>query len=165
MPVLAKAARNDGGAQDDECNQSDCHDSREPDEVFDVLEQVVFCASCRRELRAKLRNALGYPGLVRGTMIEVTGTCDGGHREAVLSQLAKTGVGIVDQPGSIPFWICDERDVASNTSNETKRKPRIPLFADAMNSKRSPLPYRHDTPSINRAVMKHTGRKLASSAR
>ena len=40
MAVLAKAARNDGGAQDDERNQRYRHDGGEPNEVFYVLEQV-----------------------------------------------------------------------------------------------------------------------------
>ena len=41
MSVLAKTARNDGGPQDDECDHCDCHDGRQPNEVFDVLEQFV----------------------------------------------------------------------------------------------------------------------------
>ncbi len=40
VPILPKAARNDGGAQDDECYQCDRHDNGEPDEMFSVLEQV-----------------------------------------------------------------------------------------------------------------------------
>jgi len=41
VSVLAKAFGNDDGAQGDESNQGDGDDRREPDEVFDVLEQVV----------------------------------------------------------------------------------------------------------------------------
>ncbi len=77
VSVLAETARDDEGAQADECNQCDCHDSREPDEVFDVLEQGVRHApgaSC-----AKIRNALGYLGFERVTMIQITGPRDGGH--------------------------------------------------------------------------------------
>ncbi len=80
VPVLPKAARDDDGAQDDECDQRDRHDGGEPDEVFNILEQVVFLRrTMERELRAKLRNALGYLVIRPGTMIEVTGACDGGH--------------------------------------------------------------------------------------
>lgn len=42
VSVLAEAARDDGGAQEKECHQSDRHDYGEADEVFDVLEQVAF---------------------------------------------------------------------------------------------------------------------------
>ena len=87
VPILPKTARNDGGAQDDERNQCDRHDNGEPDEMFDVLEQVVFLRwAAWRYLRVKIRNALGYLRFVSGTMIEVTGTCDDGHR-AVLRML------------------------------------------------------------------------------
>jgi hypothetical protein len=48
--------------------------------MFQVLEQVPIPApDSKRDLRAKLRNILGYLGFPSGTMIEVTGTCDGGH--------------------------------------------------------------------------------------
>jgi hypothetical protein len=48
--------------------------------MFQVLEQVAIPAPAyRRDLRAELRNVLGYLGFPSGTMIEVTGTCDGGH--------------------------------------------------------------------------------------
>ncbi len=42
VAVLAEAARDDGGAQEKECDHCDRHDGGEPDEVFDVLEQVAF---------------------------------------------------------------------------------------------------------------------------
>jgi len=45
VAVLAKAARDDGGPQDDECYQRDQHHGCEPDEMFDVLEQVVFLSA------------------------------------------------------------------------------------------------------------------------
>jgi hypothetical protein len=78
VSVLAEAFGDDKGTQDDEGNQGDCDDDREPDEMFNIFEQG--CApDCRRELHAKKRNALGYLGFGRGTMIEVTGDCDGGH--------------------------------------------------------------------------------------
>ena len=57
VTVLAKAARDDGGAQDDERYQRDQHHGGEPDEMFDVLEQVVFLRW--RALARKKRNALG----------------------------------------------------------------------------------------------------------
>jgi len=78
VSVLTKTARNHGGPQDDECDHCDCHDGREPNEVFDVLEQFMrptLGASCA----TFLRNALGYLGIVPGTMIEVTWGCDSGH--------------------------------------------------------------------------------------
>ena len=58
MTVLAKAARDDGGAQEKECHQSDSHDYGEPNEVFDVLEQVVF-----------LRRAAGVAGAGKCPML------------------------------------------------------------------------------------------------
>jgi len=42
MSVLAEAARDDCGAQEKECHQSDGHNGGEADEVFDVLKQVAF---------------------------------------------------------------------------------------------------------------------------
>jgi len=82
VPVLAKAARNDGGAEHDKRDHRDGYDYSEPDEMFQVLEQVPIPApDSRRDLRAKLRNILGYLVFLAGTMIEVTGTCDGRHDE------------------------------------------------------------------------------------
>lgn len=40
VSILPEAARNDSRPQDDEGNQRNRHDSGEPDEVFDVLQQV-----------------------------------------------------------------------------------------------------------------------------
>jgi hypothetical protein len=39
VPVLPEGAGDDGGAQDDEGNDCDCHHSGETDEVFNVFEQ------------------------------------------------------------------------------------------------------------------------------
>ncbi len=39
MAILTKAARDYRGTQQNENNQCDCHDRREPYEMFDVLEQ------------------------------------------------------------------------------------------------------------------------------
>ena len=69
VSVLAETGGDDEGAQADERNQCDGHDRHEPDEVFDVFEQVVR----RRELRAKLRNASWIPRIRRGND-------DSGHR-------------------------------------------------------------------------------------
>ena len=41
VSVLPKTVGDDDGAQADEGNQGDCHDCREPDEMFNILEQVV----------------------------------------------------------------------------------------------------------------------------
>ena len=80
VPVLAKAARNDGGAEHDKRDHRHGYDYSEPDEMFQILEQVPIPApDSRRDLRAKLRNILGYLVFLAGTMIEVTGTCDGRH--------------------------------------------------------------------------------------
>jgi hypothetical protein len=43
VPILAKTVRYDDGAQRDEGDQSDRHNCREPNEVFNVFEQS--CAS------------------------------------------------------------------------------------------------------------------------
>ena len=60
MSVLAEGARDNRATQKKECHQSDGHNSGEADEVFDVLEQVIFLQPCcRADLRAKMRNALG----------------------------------------------------------------------------------------------------------
>jgi len=40
VPILPKAARDDGGSQDYECNHRYRHDRNEPNEVFYVFEQV-----------------------------------------------------------------------------------------------------------------------------
>jgi len=42
VTVLAKTARDDGGAQDGKRHERDQHHGGEADEMFDVLEQVVF---------------------------------------------------------------------------------------------------------------------------
>ena len=58
VSVLAEAFGDDKGAQDDKGNQGDGDDDREPDEMFNILEQG--CAPNRgRELRGKLRAAHG----------------------------------------------------------------------------------------------------------
>jgi hypothetical protein len=77
MPILSKAPRDDEGAHRGECNQCDCHDCREPNQVFNVFEQVV--RPTPGAFRATGPDALGYLGIVAGTMIEVTESCDGGH--------------------------------------------------------------------------------------
>ena len=88
VSILPKTVRNDEGAQRDEGNQCDRYDGREPDEVFDVLEQ--FMRPTPGASRATLlRNALGYLEIVAGTMIEVTGICDGGHDAPSLRSDAK----------------------------------------------------------------------------
>jgi len=58
VTVLAKTARHHCGAQDDERHQRDQHYDGEPDEMFDVLEHVVFLRSGEGAC-AKKRNALG----------------------------------------------------------------------------------------------------------
>jgi len=51
VSVLAEAVGDNGGAEDEEGHQCDHHDSGEPDEVFDVLEQAVsFRAGLGRSL-------------------------------------------------------------------------------------------------------------------
>jgi hypothetical protein len=40
VPVLPESAGDNGGAQDDEGNECDCHYSGETDEVFNVFEQI-----------------------------------------------------------------------------------------------------------------------------
>jgi len=61
VPVLPKAFRNDGGAQHDKSNNRDCYDDSEPDEVFQVLEQVPIPApDSRRDLR-KIAQYLWIP--------------------------------------------------------------------------------------------------------
>src|SRR5579872_1961202 len=77
MPILSKAPRDDQGAQCDECNQCDCHDRREPNQVFNVFEQVV--RPIPDASRATGRDPLGYLGIVAEAMIEVTGMRDRGH--------------------------------------------------------------------------------------
>ena len=77
VSVLAKALRNDEGAQGDECDHCDRHDHREPDEMFNVLEQSV--RPTPGASRVIWRDALGYLEIVRRTMSEVTGSCDGAH--------------------------------------------------------------------------------------
>jgi hypothetical protein len=48
--------------------------------MFQVFEQGPIPApDSRRDLRAKMRNILGYLGFLLGTMIEVTETCECGH--------------------------------------------------------------------------------------
>ena len=82
VSVLPEASGNDGGAQYRKSNHRDCYDDGESDEMFQVLEQVpVPAPGSRRDLRLKLRNVLGYLGFLAGTMIEVTGACDGRHDE------------------------------------------------------------------------------------
>ncbi len=52
VAVLAEAVGDDKGAQGDERNQSDGHHCREPDEVLNILEQVVrrsLGASCAQQ--------------------------------------------------------------------------------------------------------------------
>jgi hypothetical protein len=44
MTVLTKRTGHDGGTQDSESNQGDGHDCGEPDQVFDIFEQVRFLA-------------------------------------------------------------------------------------------------------------------------
>ena len=85
MTILAKAAGHNRGAQDGERYQRDQHHRGEADEMFDILEQVIFLRLGEGACAEEMRDALGYPGLARGTMIEVTGACDSGHHEAVLS--------------------------------------------------------------------------------
>jgi len=61
VPVLPKAFRNDGGAQHDKSNHRDCYDDSEPDEMFQVLEQVPIPApDSRRDLR-KIAQYLWIP--------------------------------------------------------------------------------------------------------
>jgi len=80
VSVLAKAAWNDCGAQDDKGNHCDRDDRGEPDEVFNVLEQAILPApESGATCAQKMANDLGYLGFVRGTMIEVTRACDRGH--------------------------------------------------------------------------------------
>ena len=82
VPVLSKASWNDGGAQHNKSAHREGDDYSEPDEMFQVLEQVPIPApNSRRDLRAKIRNVLGYLGFLLGTMIKVTGICDGRHCE------------------------------------------------------------------------------------
>jgi hypothetical protein len=45
VSVLAEGARDDGGAQEKECHQSDRHNGGEADEVFDVLKQSDLSAA------------------------------------------------------------------------------------------------------------------------
>jgi hypothetical protein len=62
VTVLAKTAGDDGGAQDNECHQRDQHHGGEADEMFDVLEHVVFLRFSPMgggRVRGKMRNALG----------------------------------------------------------------------------------------------------------
>lgn len=47
MAVLAKRAGHDRGAEDNESNQGDGHDCGEPDQVFDVFEQICILAPDR----------------------------------------------------------------------------------------------------------------------
>ena len=60
VAVLAETARNDGGAQDDEGHYRDQHHGGEPDEMFDVLEHVVFLrlgeGACAEECAMLLDN-------------------------------------------------------------------------------------------------------------
>ena len=49
VPVLAEGSGNDSGAQDDEGDERDHHDSGEPKKVFDVLEQNLTLA-CERHV-------------------------------------------------------------------------------------------------------------------
>jgi hypothetical protein len=51
VSVLAKAVGDDGGAKKDEGDQGDRHDSGEPDEVFNVLEQFGLSAPAAGALR------------------------------------------------------------------------------------------------------------------
>jgi hypothetical protein len=61
--------------------------------MFEVLEQVPIPApNSRRDLRAKIRNILGYLGFLLGTMIKVTGICDGRHCE-LRRRKAKSALG------------------------------------------------------------------------
>jgi len=50
VPVLSKAARDDDGSQGNESDQGDRHNNNQPNEMFDVFEQVV-----RRTLGGELR--------------------------------------------------------------------------------------------------------------
>src|SRR5271165_2461830 len=77
VSVLAKTVRDNEGTERDEGNQCNHHDRRKPNEMFNVLKQVV--RPTPDASRAIWRDALGYLGIVRRTMIEITGTCDGAH--------------------------------------------------------------------------------------
>lgn len=80
MPVLPKTVRYDRGAQHHESDHRDHHYSRQTDQVFRIFEQVIIPGRRRSvALAVEKGNALGYRGYGGGTMIEVTGDCDGCH--------------------------------------------------------------------------------------
>jgi len=60
VPILAKAGRDDCGAQDDECKEGDHDDNRKPGEVFSILKQVRYPCAGLRARSARMRCAMFF---------------------------------------------------------------------------------------------------------
>lgn len=73
MSVLSKTVGHDGGAQEDEGDQSDHHDGGQTDQVFRIFEQIIIPGVLFPDAAVKKCNALGYRG--RGL-----GNDDRGHK-------------------------------------------------------------------------------------
>jgi hypothetical protein len=76
VPVLAEAARNNGGANDDKRDRHNCHDKGQPNEMFDILKHARHLAEA---LSHETRDALPYVVFQSPTMIFVTEACDRSH--------------------------------------------------------------------------------------
>lgn len=79
MTILAERLGYDRSAQHDEGNTCDQYDCRQPDQMFDVFEQVCVLAPNKSGAILAKPNDLGYRDSVSPTMIEITSRRDAGH--------------------------------------------------------------------------------------
>jgi hypothetical protein len=91
--------------------------------MFQVLKQVPIPApDSRRDLRAKMRNVLGYLGFHLGTMIEVTGACDGRHCE-LLRCKARSAPGWDSQQRYSARWLSCSKSSPWRLPQKRNRQP------------------------------------------